>query len=108
MINISRKVESLNSTFAHHEHTEKSKDKISEGTLEYHVQRIEDGVVRETYHDLWEAVDWVKSHRKTRAKDESVYKRIQFAIYGCDDTQTAYGYEWKLDKIPGKKLKEDS
>lgn len=97
----------LNSTFAHHEHTEKTKDKIAESTLEYHVQRVQDGTIRQTYHDLWEAVEWVKKHSKTRAKDESIYKRIQFAIYGCDDTQTAYGYEWRLEKIPGKQTKEN-
>lgn len=99
---------SLNSTFANREHTEASKEKISEGTLEYHVQRLEDGVVKQTYHDMWDAVEWVKNHNKTRAKDESIYKRIQFAVYGCDDTKSAYGYEWKLDQIPGKDLKEEN
>ena len=98
---------SLNSTFENHEHSEASKEKISEGRLEYHVQRLEDGVVKETYHDMWDAVEWVKNHKKTRAKDESIYKRIQFAVYGCDDTKSAYGYEWKLDHIPGKDLKEE-
>lgn len=98
----------LNSTFANHEHTKESKEKIAEGTLEYHVQRLEDGVVKQTYHDLWDAVEWVKSHAKTKAQDESVYKRLQFAIYGCDDTKSAYGFEWKLDAIPGKDLKEDN
>lgn len=102
------KIQTLNSTFANHEHTEKSKDKIAEGTLEYHVQRLEDGVVKQTYHDMWDAVEWVKNHHKTKAKDESIYKRIQFAVYGCDDTKSAYGYEWRLDKIPGKKLKEEN
>lgn len=100
------KLQPLNSTFANHEHTEKSKKKIAEGTLEYNVQRLEDGVVKQTYHSLWDAVAWVKNNHKTRAKDESIYKRIQFAIYGCDDTRSAYGYQWKMDKIPGKKLKE--
>ena len=97
----------LNSSFANHEHTEVSKDKIAEGTLEYHVQRIEDGVVKQTYHDMWDAVEWVKNHNKTKAKDESIYKRIQFAVYGCDDTKSAYGYAWKLEQIPGKELKEE-
>jgi len=106
MIRIKR-ITSLNSTFENHEHTDASKEKIAEGTLEYHVQRLKDGVVKQTYHDLWDAVDWVKSKNKTRAQDENIYKRIQFAIYGCDDTKTAYGYEWKLDKIPGKELKEE-
>ena len=100
-------LQTLNATFANHEHTEKSKKKIAEGTLEYNVQRLEDGVVKQTYHDLWDAVAWVKNNNKTRAKDESIYKRIQFAIYGCDDTKSAYGYQWKLEKIPGKKLKEE-
>lgn len=99
---------SLNSTFAHHEHTEDAKERISEGTLEYHVQRLEDGVVKQTYHDMWDAVEWVKSHTKTKAKDESIYKRIQFAVYGCDDTKSAYGYGGKLDQIPGKDLKEEN
>lgn len=103
----SNRVTELNSTFANHEHTEKSKDRIAEGTLEYHVQRLEDGVVKQTYHDMWDAVDWVKAHNKTRAKDESIYKRIQFAVYGCADTKTAYGYEWRLEQIPGKDLKEE-
>lgn len=107
MVRIIRKAHSLNSTFENHEHSEASKEKIAEGTLEYHVQRLKDGVVKQTYHDLWDAVEWVKSRNKTRAQDESIYKRIQFAIYECDDTQTAYGYEWKLDKIPGKDLKEE-
>jgi hypothetical protein len=98
---------SLNSTFAHHEHTEDAKERISEGTLEYHVQRLEDGVVKQTYHDMWDAVEWVKSHTKTKAKDESIYKRIQFAVYGCDDTKSAYGYRRKLNHIPGKDLKEE-
>lgn len=101
-----QQAESLNSTFAKHKHSDDTKEQIAESTLEYHVQRVEDGVVKQTYHDLWDAVDWVKNNRKTRAKDESIYKRIQFAIYGCDDTQTAYGYTWKLDQIPGKELKE--
>lgn len=101
------RLQALNATFANHEHTEKSKKKIAEGTLEYNVQRLEDGVVKQTYHDLWDAVAWVKNNNKTRAKDESIYKRIQFAIYGCDDTKSAYGYQWKLEKIPGKKLKEE-
>lgn len=107
MVRIIRKTHSLNSTFENHEHTDASKEKIAEGTLEYHVQRLKDGVVKQTYHDLWDAVEWVKSKNKTRAQDENIYKRIQFAIYGCDDTKTAYGYEWKLDKIPGKELKEE-
>lgn len=98
---------SLNSTFANHEHTDDAKERISEGTLEYHVQRLEDGVVKQTYHDMWDAVEWVKNQNKTKAKDESIYKRIQFAVYGCDDTKSAYGYEWKLDHIPGKDLKEE-
>lgn len=97
----------LNSTFANHEHTDDAKERIAENTLEYHVQRIEDGVVKQTYHDLWDAVEWIKNHSKTKAKDESIYKRIQFAIYGCDDTKSAYGYQWRLDKIPGKQLKEE-
>lgn len=107
MLVLRKKVESLNSTFANHEHTKKTKEQISESTLEYHVQRIEDGVVKQTYHDMWDAVEWVKNNKKTRAKDESIYKRIQFAVYGCDDTKSAYGYEWKLDRIPGKDLKEE-
>lgn len=106
MLVLRKKVESLNSTFANHEHTKKTKEKISESTLEYHVQRIEDGVVKQTYHDMWEAVEWVKNTGKSKAKDESIYKRIQFAVYGCDDTKTAYGFEWKLDQIPDKELKE--
>lgn len=107
MLVLRKKVESLNSTFANHEHTKKTKEQISESTLEYRVQRIEDGVVKQTYHDMWDAVEWVKNNKKTRAKDESIYKRIQFAVYGCDDTKSAYGYEWKLDRIPGKDLKEE-
>lgn len=98
----------LNSAFKNRSHSTKTKKKISDGTTEYRVQRMEDGVVKQTYQNMWDAVDWVKSHHKTKAKKESVYKRIQFAVYGCDDTQTAYGFEWKLEKIPGKKLKEES
>lgn len=98
----------LNSTFANHSHTSATKDKIAEHTLEYHVQRLQGGVVKQSYHDLWDAVEWVKVHKKTSATDESIYKRLQFAIYGCDDTKTAYGYSWKLDKIPGKELKEEN
>ena len=90
MLVLHKKVESLNSTFANHEHTKKTKEQISESTLEYHVQRIEDGAVKQTYHDMWEAVEWVKKNTgKSKAKDESIYKRIQFAVYGCDDTKTA-------------------
>ena len=107
MLVLRKKVESLNSTFANHEHTKKTKEQISESTLEYHVQRIEDGMVKQTYHDMWEAVEWVKSTGKSKAKDESIYKRIQFAVYGCDDTKTAYGFEWKLDQIPDKELMEN-
>ena len=107
MLVLRKKVESLNSTFANHEHTKKTKEQISESTLEYHVQRIEDGMVKQTYHDMWEAVEWVKSTGKSKAKDESIYKRIQFAVYGCDDTKTAYGFECKLDQIPDKELKEN-
>lgn len=107
MLVLRKKVESLNSTFANHEHTKKTKEQISESTLEYHVQRIEDGMVKQTYHDMWEAVEWVKSTGKSKAKDESIYKRIQFAVYGCDDTKTAYGFEGKLDQIPDKELKEN-
>ena len=107
MLVLRKKVESLNSTFANHEHTKKTKEQISESTLEYHVQRIEDGMVKQTYHDMWEAVEWVKSTGKSKAKDESIYKRIQFAVYGCDDTKTAYGFEWKLDQILDKELKEN-
>ena len=76
MLVLRKKVESLNSTFANHEHTKKTKEQISESTLEYHVQRIEDGMVKQTYHDMWEAVEWVKSTGKSKAKDESIYKRI--------------------------------
>lgn len=102
-----RITKSLNSSFANHEHTEETKEQISDSTTEYHVQRLEDGVVKQTYDNMWDAVEWVKNHSKTKAKDESVYKRIQFAVYGCDDTKSAYGYEWKLDQIPGKDLKEE-
>lgn len=102
------KEESLNSSFANHKHTDKTKERISEGTLEYHVQRLEDGVIKQTYHDMWDAVEWVKHSGRSKAKDENIYKRIQFAVYGCDGTKTAYGYEWQLDWIRGKELKENA
>lgn len=107
MVRVIRKILPLNSTFANHEHTDATKEQIAESTLEYHVQRLEDGVVKQTYHDMWDAVDWVRTTGKSKAKEDSIYKRIQFAVYGCDDTKTAYGYKWALDKIPDEKLKEE-
>lgn len=108
MVRIHREVISINSSFEGKAHTKQTKEKISEHTLEYNVHRMKDGVIKQTYHDLWDAVDWVKSHRKSKAKNDSIYKRIQFAIYGCNDTKSAYGYDWELAKIPGKELKEDN
>ena len=78
MLVLHKKVESLNSTFANHEHTKKTKEQISESTLEYHVQRIEDGAVKQTYHDMWEAVEWVKKKTPENRKQKM---RVSISVF---------------------------